>query len=67
MSLRQRWSRCAVVAVGLVLIGLPARGQVVTTGTCIVPLPIEPGDRIHADFGVLGSVSARMGADRPAG
>jgi 2-keto-4-pentenoate hydratase len=43
-----------------------AADQVVTTGTCIVPLPIEPGDRIHADFGVLGSVSARMGADRPA-
>ncbi len=35
-------------------------GQVVTTGTCIVPLPIAPGDRIAADFGVLGTVSAVM-------
>lgn len=35
-------------------------GQVVTTGTCLVPLPIQPGDRITMDFGVLGGVSARM-------
>ncbi len=32
-------------------------GQVVTTGTCTVPLPIEPGDEIIADFGKLGQVS----------
>ncbi len=32
-------------------------GQVVTTGTCHPPLPIEPGDRMEADFGVLGKVS----------
>jgi 2-keto-4-pentenoate hydratase len=31
-------------------------GQVVTTGTCLVPLPIAPGDRVTCDFGVLGSV-----------
>ena len=37
-------------------------GQVVTTGTCVVPLPIEPGDRVIADFGVLGKVEARLGA-----
>lgn len=37
-------------------------GEVVTTGTCIVPLPIAPGDRVHADFGALGSAQARMGA-----
>lgn len=35
-------------------------GQVVTTGTCLVPLPIQPGDQITMDFGVLGDVSARM-------
>ncbi len=34
--------------------------QVVTTGTCLVPLPIQPGDQITMDFGVLGGVSARM-------
>ena len=37
-----------------------AAGQVVTTGTCIVPLPIVPGDRIVADFGSLGTVTAVM-------
>ena len=31
-------------------------GQVVTTGTCLVPLPINPGDRVACDFGTLGSV-----------
>jgi len=31
-------------------------GQVVTTGTCLVPLPIAPGDRVTCDFGQLGSV-----------
>jgi len=37
-------------------------GQVVTTGTCIVPLEIAPGDRVAADFGRLGTVEVRMGA-----
>jgi 2-keto-4-pentenoate hydratase len=31
-------------------------GQVITTGTCLVPLPIEPGDRVRCDFGELGTV-----------
>ena len=35
-------------------------GQVVTTGTCIVPLPISPGDTVEMDFGVLGNVGARF-------
>jgi len=35
-------------------------GEVVTTGTCLVPLPIEPGVEVSADFGVLGRVSARI-------
>ena len=33
------------------------KGQVVTTGTCMVPLELEPGDTAHADFGALGQVS----------
>jgi 2-keto-4-pentenoate hydratase len=37
-----------------------AAGQVVTTGTCLVPLPIEAGDHVRADFGVLGSVEVRF-------
>jgi len=36
-------------------------GQVVTTGTCLVPLPIAPGDRVTCDFGVLGSVDVSFG------
>jgi 2-keto-4-pentenoate hydratase len=32
-------------------------GEVVTTGTCVVPIAIAPGDAIAADFGVLGQVS----------
>jgi 2-keto-4-pentenoate hydratase len=31
--------------------------QVVTTGTCHVPLPIQSGDFVAADFGSLGKVS----------
>jgi 2-keto-4-pentenoate hydratase len=36
---------------------------VVTTGTCLVPLEIQPGDRVAMDFGPLGHVEARL-ADR---
>jgi 2-keto-4-pentenoate hydratase len=32
-------------------------GQVVTTGTCHPPLPIQSGDLFAADFGSLGKVS----------
>jgi 2-keto-4-pentenoate hydratase len=32
-------------------------GEVVTTGTCHPPLPIQSGDRVDADFGALGKVS----------
>jgi 2-keto-4-pentenoate hydratase len=35
-------------------------GQVVTTGTCRVPVVVKPGDRIDADFGVLGKMSCRF-------
>ena len=42
-------------------LGIPlTAGQVVTTGTCIVPLPIEPGDRVEMDFGVLGRVRCEL-------
>lgn len=36
-------------------------GEVVTTGTCHVPLPIRAGDHLAADFGHLGKVSVRLG------
>ncbi|WP_298882406.1 fumarylacetoacetate hydrolase family protein [uncultured Bradyrhizobium sp.] len=35
-------------------------GQVVTTGTCHPPLPIQAGDHFAADFGALGKVSVRF-------
>jgi 2-keto-4-pentenoate hydratase len=35
-------------------------GQIVTTGTCHPPLPIQAGDFFDADFGVLGKVSVRF-------
>lgn len=36
------------------------RGQTVTTGTCMPPIEVSPGDRVTADFGVLGTVSVRF-------
>lgn len=35
-------------------------GQVVTTGTCVVPVEIAHGDHVVADFGAIGRVEARM-------
>ncbi|MFM9882275.1 MAG: 2-keto-4-pentenoate hydratase [Burkholderiales bacterium] len=39
--------------------GLKA-GDIVTTGTCIVPVAVVQGDAFRVDFGVMGSVSARL-------
>jgi 2-keto-4-pentenoate hydratase len=36
-------------------------GQFVTTGTCVVPVPIAPGDSITMDYGALGSLSVKIG------
>jgi 2-keto-4-pentenoate hydratase len=35
-------------------------GQFVTTGACVVPIPISPGDRVQANFGWLGELQARF-------
>jgi 2-keto-4-pentenoate hydratase len=35
-------------------------GDLVSTGTCVVPVPVRPGDRIIVDFGEIGQVQARM-------
>ncbi len=37
-----------------------AAGQFVTTGTCVMPVPIKPGDRVRADFGEFGSVDVTL-------
>ena len=37
--------------------GVPLRaGQVVTTGTCVIPLPVGPGDVVTGDYGPLGRI-----------
>lgn len=35
-------------------------GQLVTTGTCIVPIAIATGDRLLMDFGALGTIEAAI-------
>jgi 2-keto-4-pentenoate hydratase len=35
-------------------------GQIVTTGTCVVPVPIATGDAVRADFGWIGEVAVRI-------
>jgi 2-keto-4-pentenoate hydratase len=35
-------------------------GQFVTTGTCIIPFAIAPGDEVRADYGALGAISCRI-------
>ena len=36
------------------------RGETITTGTCIVPAAIAPGDHVVADFGAFGRVETRL-------
>lgn len=33
-------------------------GEVVTTGTCVIPIPIASGDRLSVDFGAFGEICA---------
>jgi 2-keto-4-pentenoate hydratase len=39
-----------------------AAGQLVSTGTCMVPLEVQAGDTVHADYGVLGSLTLHLSA-----
>jgi 2-keto-4-pentenoate hydratase len=36
-------------------------GEVVTTGTCLVPVEVEAGDEVQASLGELGGLSVRLG------
>jgi 2-keto-4-pentenoate hydratase len=56
------WLANELSRLGIVL----AEGQVVTTGTCVPPLAVEPGDRVTADFGELGSVELSFEREQPA-
>jgi 2-keto-4-pentenoate hydratase len=47
------WCANELRALGITL----RAGEVVTTGTCCTPLPIQAGDLFAADFGVFGKVS----------
>jgi 2-keto-4-pentenoate hydratase len=35
-------------------------GQFVTTGTCVIPVPIQRGDKVRVDFGEFGSTNAQL-------
>ena len=35
-------------------------GQYVSTGTCMVPLEVSPGDRVSADYGMLGKIDLQL-------
>ena len=35
-------------------------GQFVTTGTCITPIPVSPGDVVTGDFGALGTIEVHF-------
>lgn len=50
------WLVRELSALGL---GLQA-GQTVSTGTCMVPLAVQPGDEVLADYGALGSLRLRL-------
>lgn len=42
-------------------VGVPLQaGQFVTTGACVVPIPVTPGVEVRADFGWLGRMSVRF-------
>ena len=52
------WLANELSALGIAL----EAGLFVSTGTCMVPLEVEPGDTVHADFGALGALALRLAA-----
>ncbi|MFP6757077.1 MAG: fumarylacetoacetate hydrolase family protein [Alphaproteobacteria bacterium] len=50
------WLASELSSLGLTL----KAGQVITTGTCMVPLEVAPGDGVKADFGAIGSATVRF-------
>jgi 2-keto-4-pentenoate hydratase len=49
------------IANELLLMGDRLRaGETITTGTCIVPATVSPGDHVVADFGIFGRVETRL-------
>ena len=37
-------------------------GEVVTTGTCVVPIPVVPGDEVRASYGAFGELMVKFSA-----
>lgn len=52
------WLANRLSALGLTL----KAGEIITTGTCMTPLEIGPGDAVEADYGVLGRARLRFSA-----
>ena len=50
------WIANELSALGVTL----KQGQVVTTGTCLVPIAVQPGDAVFADYGPLGTIDIRF-------
>jgi 2-keto-4-pentenoate hydratase len=51
------------IANELSALGIPlAAGEFVTTGTCMKPLEVEPGDRVGADYAGLGRLALEIAA-----
>lgn len=36
------------------------KDQIITTGTCLTPIAVMPGDEVQADYGRLGRINARF-------
>jgi 2-keto-4-pentenoate hydratase len=51
-----QWLANELSAIGVSL----EAGQVVTTGTCIVPIPVNAGDHVRVSFGPVGDIEVRF-------
>ncbi|MCA0432036.1 MAG: hydratase [Proteobacteria bacterium] len=52
------WIANELSAIGVTL----RKGEIVTTGTCLVPMAIAAGDHVVADYGPLGRIELHIGA-----
>lgn len=50
------WLVGEVTGLGLTI----AAGEIVTTGTCMKPLEVRPGDRVTADYGPFGRIGVTL-------
>lgn len=50
------WLANRLSAMGITLLA----GQYVSTGTCMTPLEVEPGDRVIADYGAFGTIDLQL-------